>query len=276
METVESSPVEIPTEELSEMAKAMLGVKPETAEVPPPAPDPEMETPEAEQVEAATDDEEVPETEQPAPSTIKELAEKLGISAEEMYGVKVSMPDGSEMTLGGLKDQHQTVEALNTERDTLDDRRIAFDTESSARQTEFDDLATVVGTENIPPQVKQAYDRFQQERSARETKALLATTPEWKDPVQREADQAQMLEHVQKFGMSEVELNALTSHKLVRIIKDAAKRAHREPKTPPKGQKPTAKPTAPRNDLKTIVSEARSGKRAERQALGDVLRARGL
>ena len=274
MDAVESQVVETPPDELSELAKAMLGAQAEKpAKVP--AADPEMETPEAEPVpEPAPDDPEAPETE-PAPKSIKALAEKLGVETSELYDIKLSMPDGTELSLGALKDQYQDIQTLTTEREALDERRIAFDTEISAKTSELEALAQVVDPSRITAEEKQAYNTFVEQQLARESKLLLQTTPEWADPIQREADLKLMLEHAGKFGMSEGELRSIKSHTVIRMIRDAALKGQRVAKTPPKGQKPTVKPTAKRNDLQKTVSDFKAGKISQKEALGNVLRAKG-
>ena len=273
MESVEAQVVETPEPELTDMAKAMLGVaQVETPADKPPTP-PDTETQAAEPAtETAPDEEVAPETET-APKTIKQLAEKLGIKASELYDITVNMPDGAEISLGALKDQYQQADTLTSKQDALDERRTAFDTEMSAKHTELADLAQVIDPASLTPEQRDAYGQFVQQRSARELSLLLSTTPEWKDSVQREADQQLMRKHVARYNMSKGELDGVTSHKMIRIIRDAALAAQRKAKTPPKGQKPTRTPIKPRDDLATIVADAKSGKRTERQALGDVLRA---
>ena len=273
MESVESKAVETPAEELTPLARALLGVgaKETKPEKQPKAP--EMETPEPDPVtESEPDEPEAPEKE-PAPKSIKALAEKLGVEASELYDIKVTA-DGEEVSLGYLKDQFQEFKALTAQRDDLDDRRIAFDTELSARQAEIDGLSKVIDPKRLTQQELDAYRKYQQDSGQREAKAMLETTPEWKDPVQREADHKVMLEYAGKFGISQGELNGIQSHKVVRLIRDAALKAQRVAATPPKGLRPTKTPVKPADTLATIVAEAKSGKRDPRQALGDVLRAR--
>ena len=275
MDSVESNPVETQPEELTDLAKAMLGAaEPEKAEVPPPTP-PETETPEAEQVETATDEPEAPETEA-APKSIKELAEKLGISAKELYGVQVAMPDGSEMTLGALKDGHQTGEALSTSQAELDTRRVEFDTRMSHQAHESAAVAVLIGMDRLTEAEMQKVQGVLQQRRDREAKAMLDSTPEWSDSVQRLADAKLMIADVAGFGLTEADLGLIDDHRLIRYIRHHAlknDRAKPAAKVPPKGQKPSSKAVKPRDDLKTIVAEAKSGKRDERTALGDVLRA---
>ena len=238
MESVESNAVETQEEPLSDLAKAMLGaVEPEKEPEQPPTP-PEMETPEPDPVtESEPDDPEAPETE-PAPKTIKALAEKLGVEAAELYDLKLAMPDGAEVSIGQLKDGFQELEAVTTQRDELDERRIAFDTEISAKQSEIDGISAVINPERLTQQELDAYKAYVEQSGQREAEAMIRTTPEWKDPVQREADHKLMQEYGARFGISAAELSGIKSHKIVRLIRDAAIKSQRVKKEPHPDSRP--------------------------------------
>jgi hypothetical protein len=274
MDSVESNPVETQPAELSDLAKAMLGAATEetqTEEQPTP---PETETPEAEQVETADDVEAVPETEAIAPKNVKELAEKLGISAKDLY-------DNLEVngkSLGTIKDEMQNYDALTTTRDELDTRRVEFDTKMTQQVQEVTAVAEIMGMDRLTPAEKQQVQGVLQQRKDREVKALLISTPEWSDTVTRTADVASMVADVAPFNLSEADLGLIEDHRLIRYIRHQALKNARdvkEPKALPKGQRPTGSKRKPRDDPKTIVSEAKSGQRDQRTALGDVLRAQG-
>jgi len=50
------------------------------------------------------------ETDEPVEYTINTLSEAIGLEASELYGVKVAMSDGTESTIGQLKDNYSTVQ----------------------------------------------------------------------------------------------------------------------------------------------------------------------
>jgi len=274
MESVEASPVEIQDPELTDLAKAMLGTSGPEREPTEVEADPETENQAAEPDTKAADDAGVPETVE-APKNIKALAERLDVEVSELYDIGISMPDGTEMSLGALKDQYQDATELTQKQDELSDRRVKFDTELSSKQAEIEAIAEVIDLSRFTPEEQQNYTAYRQAEHDRETRALLATTPEWADKIQREADHKLMGEFAAKYGMSEGELNGIRSHKVVRIIRDAALKSVKAAKQPPKGQKPKRAPVKSRDNLSTIVADAKSGKKDIRTALGDVLRAQG-
>ena len=65
-----------------------------------------------------------PADDEPETSTLKALAEKLGVEPSDLYKVKIGLPDGEQMTLGQMKDRVQALTDLDTEKQQLTRQQI--------------------------------------------------------------------------------------------------------------------------------------------------------
>jgi hypothetical protein len=263
--------------ELNALGSILAG-EPETVE-------PELE-PIAEEQEPGTDEpapesseesEAPPETEQ-GPTTFKQLAEKLDVAPKELYATEV-MPG---VTIGDMKDAYKNHSELETSQNTLDTRRVEFDTEMAQRGQEIASIASIIGTDHITPQQKQEIQRLTSQNAQRETQLLLQTTPEWRDAAVAESDRGDMLDWAAGFGLTEADMAGIQDHRWVRALRTAALSSKRAKtalegikKNPPKAQR-VAKAGFKRSDGGSgIVEQHKAGKISERDALAAVLLSSG-
>ncbi len=277
-ETVQSSPVEETIVLPTELTQALLADEPEPEKEPPkPVTAQETETTEGDTPEVSEDSPDSPETED-AVTTIKALAEKLGVKPAELYKTVVSIGDDKTATLGELKDSYQDAAKLDKSRNELDERRVAFDTEVAAKTQEMAAAVGVIGVDNLNPGQQQAVYDWMAAVKQRESALMLKTTPEWSDPLVVESDKKHMLEAFSKFGISEADMQMVTDHKWMRAIRyyalrdaKAADALKGKVLTAPKTLKPAKATNKSRDTGDRIAAKVKSGDINERDGLGGIL-----
>ena len=188
-----------------------------------------------------------PETGTPAdpPSEswdLKSLAEKLGTDPAKLYeGLKVSLADGSEMTVSALKDAYKPAAELEKARTELLGELSASKREVLHNRQELGILVRELqanGTLTEP--VAREVARMAEQERATEAERLLQRLPEWKDPITRAADWAGMRKTGAAYGFSEAEIRAAEAgyvdHRLIALLRDSSRtpKAEKATKVEPK------------------------------------------
>lgn len=201
-------------------------------------------------VEAAPETE--PSAEPPSESwDLKSLAERLGTDPEKLYtGLKVAMADGSELSLSALKDAHRPAVELEKARSQLVEEMTGSKREVAQAHQELAALVSLLDRSHVSPGLIQEAQRLAEQTRQAESDKLLARIPEWKDPVSRAADWADIRQVAREHGYSDAEIalagQGFADHRMVSLLRALA----RKPKEPaqPKGQtKVAAKPAGNRS-----------------------------
>lgn len=167
------------------------------------------------------------------PGDLAALAERLGMAPDALYSVKLPMPDGREaVTLGQLKDAYRDAEALEQQRSEVTKQRGEWHADQLRAQRELDQLLAAIPADAVRPELRAAVEAVNRERLSRETEALLRAVPEWSSPDAVRADLTAITAHLQPYGITAQDLQALTDHRLLRYFRDQVKLAAKLTTTP--------------------------------------------
>lgn len=229
-----NTPTLSPTDELSAVVSALVGDEPEKAEAPP-------ET-EAAQVEAA--EPEKAETEQQA-------AEKPAVD----YGMKVPMQDGSEVTLGELKDAWQSSNKLAIEQT----EREAAITAKVARAEELLDFI-----EQIPEPLRRKAEAERTEYLRKEAALTASLIPEAKTAEGMAKVKETITALTDTYGIPRQRIDSIGDAMTVKILYDYAmlKQRIREASQnvkPLRSQEPKGqhKPTETKSETQSAIDRAK-------------------
>jgi len=214
--------------------------------------------------------------------TFTDLAEKAGVSPEQLYKLKVAMPEGVEpMTLGELKDLAQRAGDLEGKEQSLTAAKIEQERELMRAQDELRALLAQVGP-SLPPEMVEQHRAKYDAHLAGERQRLLEAIPEWASPEAYQAGRQEIVSSLEAYGFSEAELSNVYDHRLVKLLHDftrmekALKTANAEAKkvrTMQKAQKPSG-PSKGSSQVAAKLNAAKSGSwdqkvAAAQQLIGD-------
>jgi hypothetical protein len=188
------------------------------------------------------------------------------------------MPDGAEpVTLGQLKDAWRDGKAVESKQTELTKARAEWQADQIRQQREIDQLLSAIDPAAIRPEQAQAVQRVNAERLSREREALLRTVPEWSDPVAVQADVLAITAHLQPYGITAADVDAITDHRLLRYFREQARQA--KAKEVQAGNAKLAAKVAPRRapqpgagaDTKTLRAAVQSGRMSTTDAVAKIL-----
>lgn len=203
--------------------------------------------------------EETPITETPAaemPATMTALAERLGVDPADLYATRVALGEDREASIGELKDRYREVTELEQERTALQKARGEWEADRTRSSRELEALLAAIDPQHISPRLKAEWERQRSDFLSREREALLRSIPEWSDSVKLAADRKEMEAYLSKYGFSGRDLDQVADHRLLRLIREAARQAKAPEKAPEKV--PAKVAVAPRQ-AKTVTEAQRLG-----------------
>jgi len=151
--------------------------------------------------------------------TLAELAEQLGVDADEIYKLKIPMRDDGEMvTLGALKDQAGKALDLDAQSAEIEERRTSFENDMLRSRQQLNDIVSLLP--EVPPALVERARANQIEATDRERNALLEVMPAWKDDQVYQSAQADILEAVADYGFQRFDLDAVVDHRLIKLLHD--------------------------------------------------------
>lgn len=199
------------------------------------------------------------------------LAERAGLTLEELFNVELPLGDEREpVTLGALKDKFTEMARVDDSRTLLDEQRTDFENQMIRSRQELRSIVQMLGP-NVPPQLMQAAEASFRQNLDSERDALRAAKPEWKDPETFRAAQDEMLETITPYGYSRQDLDFVMDHRLVKLVYDygqlqkrfkAAQATAKEitgGKTFPGAKRGDAKRTTRKRQKQEILQRARTG-----------------
>jgi hypothetical protein len=189
------------------------------------------------------------------PLDVAAIAEKLGVDPAKLYEVRIPLADGAEpVTLGQLKDAYRDAQALERERSELTEQRGHWHADQLRQQRELETILAAIKPDAVDPKLAQAVQAVNRERASREAEALFRTIPTWVDEKAREADLVQIVAHLKPYGITRQDLDAVTDHRILRVLRDKALDAAKLTATP--APKPAQKGAAPRKAAQPSPAQA--------------------
>lgn len=223
--------------------------------------DPDLEDPAPEAKDAA-----------PAPKTITDAAERLGIEPADLYGLEISTGDGETITLGKLKDAHQDRQTAS--RETAE-RQAALDARETgliADQQLWAQLGETL-TKALPPEQLQRLQSSQQAKHEHEHQMMVQTMPELQDTAKMDQFRLDVVDALKNYGYQPHEIT-VGDHRQLLVIRDlirAKKRLKELSEFKPAQKAPKAQPGKGRGTMPSrrdaLVGRAqRSGSEGDKVA----------
>lgn len=160
--------------------------------------------------------------------SIDRLKRRNKLSDEQVYAIKVPMPNGAEpLTIGELKDRIGEVVDLDMRQVEFDERRIKQEGELVKAQTELRGILQMLPKEAITPQVLGKLRDMQEATTAREKQLTVKHIPSWTDEKKRNADIQLMQSRLALYGFDESFLHTVTDHRAIKFIRDHVLMAER-------------------------------------------------
>jgi hypothetical protein len=187
------------------------------------------------------------------PDSLEVLSKRLKLKPEQLYDVKIQMPNGAEpVTLGYLKDRVGEVVDLETREMQFDQRRTKAEGELLRSQAEMRDILRMLPKEavaQLPELVEKVRKRHDAIR-AEEQRRTLDVIDDWKDESRRINDMKGMTEFLAEWGFEESFITTIHDHRAMKFTRDMylrdqkIKKALANVTTPQrKGMRPSAKPS---------------------------------
>lgn len=153
-------------------------------------------------------------------AALNDLAEKAGVSIEEIYKIEIGMPgDSSPVTLGSLKDSYQTVVEQQEKSDAFEAHRTAFENDMIRTRAELQTAVALLG-DALPPAFVAHVRQTTAERIDRERATLLSVKPEWADDATFNNARAQIVTAVEEYGVTRAEVYNQNDSRLIKIMWD--------------------------------------------------------
>ena len=181
------------------------------------------------------------------------LQKRLRLKPEQVYAIKVPMPNGAEpLTIGELKDRVAELVDLETRELQFEQRRVKQEGELLRAQQEMRELLAMLPPEHIKPELVEKIRKRHEETMARERKLTLEHIPEWQDENRRIEEMKGIAEMLSHYGFDESVLTSIVDHRALKFVRDAYLRDKRirdalakVTVVPKKGQRPSAKAAKP-------------------------------
>jgi hypothetical protein len=229
-----------PAEELGELTAAELAAEQAAA----------AEKPDAHDTELAVDG-----------LSVGDVAEKLGLDARKLYEeLQIPLREGrGSVSLSELKQGYQDAALLDDAREKLTEEQTTHSNDVMVARQELSQVVELlgrvmveeVGQEAASQKLAELYGHARgqaAEFKERESQALFARFPEWRDPDKRKAVRDEMLEHLQPFGFHAIDVDSTLDHRLLAYVaanmerdrRIAATREKLGSRDAPKGQRAPA------------------------------------
>ena len=181
------------------------------------------------------DQDENPEDENPEDEDqaldAKSMAEKLGISIEDLYQIEFNYADGESLTLGQLKDAGDRARGADDEAEKLSQDRERLDNDNMKARAEIQNIVSLLPVEAIDPRLIQQAQNQHAELVRSERINVISAIPGWKDPAVEVEDRAAMMDILGGYGFKRVEADNMLDHRLIKLIYDHTRlRAKLKPK----------------------------------------------
>jgi hypothetical protein len=155
-----------------------------------------------------------------APKALKDLAEKLGVRPEDLYGIEVPYADGKTRTLGQLKDLASKEGDLTVRELAIEEARTKKEAELHRDRAELSELIAALPREALKPEVINAIRQKHEATLKRERAKTLEIIPEWKDEAKRTEELTGIVEHLQSYGFPAHYLQSVSDSRTLKYIRE--------------------------------------------------------
>ena len=202
--------------ELSEIAAIMAGNDPEEQAEEPTAPPAEQV---AEEPSASETPDDEPQAETPIKLTVKDIADKLDMSAEQVYQALSIKVGDTELSLSALKDGVKDLDRANELRESAQSHKIEAENDILRQRRELTQaMQRYQPTEAEKQQAEQEYQQY----VATENQAAILAIPEWKDPAAQTAGLTDIAELLNDYAFSPSETQTMVDHRYLKLVNDYA------------------------------------------------------
>lgn len=155
--------------------------------------------------------------------SIDSLMKRLKVKPEQVYAIKVPMPNGAEpLTIGELKDRVGELVDFETREAQFDQRRVKTEGEILRAQQEVREIMQLLPKEIIP-QVQPLLEKVRKRHDAtmtRERELTLEHIPSWSDEKVRKEEIDGMIEMLSDYGFDETFITTVVDHRALKFIRD--------------------------------------------------------
>lgn len=153
--------------------------------------------------------------------SVEKLIKRHGLTAEQVYAIKVPMANGGEpMSLGDLKDRVGELVDLEQREAEFDQRRRAGEGDLLRAQAEMRELMALIPKDKLSPELVNKIRQKHEATQAAERRATLEHIPEWKDEKRRTEDIEGMIGLIGDYGFGPEFLSAVVDHRALKMIRD--------------------------------------------------------
>lgn len=159
---------------------------------------------------------------------LKTVAERLQVDPATLYeNLRIrAADDGEELSLGQLKDSYRSASELEKARGVLLEETTTSRKEVAQAQQELAILVQHLNRD-LKPELLQEVSRLAENQRTSQSEALLKALPEWKDPIRKAADWADIVKVAQQAGYTEADMRlaqaGYADHRMIRLALLAAK-----------------------------------------------------
>jgi hypothetical protein len=236
----------------------------------------------AEDAEDLDDNGEVrPSSDDPSkpPETLEAAAKRLGLKPEQVYNVKIPMPNGAEpLTLGQMKDRVGELVDLESRELQFDQRRMKAEGELLRAQAEMREIMAMVPKDKLNPEVVNKVRQRHEDTMKRERQLTLQHIPDWQDEKRRTEEIQGINDLLSDYGFDETFLTTVVDHRALKFIRDmylqnrrikaALARVTNDPAK--SGQRPSGKAKAPARP-NSSTSNRKTGAPTQRSKIMSIL-----
>ena len=155
--------------------------------------------------------------------TVKELAEKLGVDAKDLYNdLAVPLGDGETVTLGEFKDRVKDLRELDAQKEQFTEAQSQASRDSLAQRAEMSELLGLIPAEMREQLVKAAGDRHQGYIQQQQQEVLEAI-PEWRDQDTLARDRDAIIALGNEYGFNSQEITATHDARTLRMLHDTVR-----------------------------------------------------
>ena len=206
-----------------------------------------------------------PPVEVQPPASLKDLAEKSGLTVEELYALKLNDFDGE--SLSSFKDRVKELQQVDAARATVETER-AGQRQERLRWTRELAAAKAAGLRDFTEQEKAQIGQLLQRHAENEAATIVAALPEWSNQATLKADFEGIASLLKPYGYAAEELARMleTDARLTLFLKEQLDQSRRLTKASEKvkaGPKKLVAPAgnAPKPDaLQRVLNDPRSSK----------------
>jgi hypothetical protein len=161
------------------------------------------------------------------PDMFNDLAERLEIELDDLYGLKVSVGDGETVTIEELKALHTTQDALAVRELEFEETRVTKEGELRQAQNEIAEIVAALPNGTLSPEVLEKLRAKNAARLEVEQSRTLEAIPTWQNEDARTADLVGMSAHLERFGFPAGHVANVSDHRMFVFIRESYLREQR-------------------------------------------------